>query len=90
MEEFVDKPYEALKQRMVCFPRSNLAHGEGVDLVFQRDGTALPCFCSMLLDEAGDKLDEQRDFDIRWTANSMYSASLDTVRLVSHLRHVPR
>ncbi|TCD67633.1 hypothetical protein EIP91_012198 [Steccherinum ochraceum] len=66
MEEFVDKPYEALKQRM-------------------RDGNALACFCSTLLDEAGDKLDSQRDFDIRWTANSMYSASLDTtITVIQH------
>ncbi|CAL1711055.1 unnamed protein product [Somion occarium] len=62
MEEFVDKPYEHLLQRM-------------------RDGTALPCFCSMLLEDIRSKdhvIDPQRDFDIRWTANSMYSASLDT------------
>ncbi|THH22534.1 hypothetical protein EUX98_g8161 [Antrodiella citrinella] len=66
MEEFADKPYEALKQRML-------------------DGTALSCFCSTLLEEAGDKIDSERDFDIRWTANSMYSASLDTtITVVQH------
>jgi hypothetical protein len=36
----------------------------------------------MLLDDVRDEkeVDAQRDFDIRWTANSMYSASMDTVR----------
>ncbi|KAH8103320.1 cytochrome P450 [Cristinia sonorae] len=74
MEEFVDKPYEALKQRMV--------HPSPPSV---RDGDALACFCSTLLEEAGDKVDSQREFDIRWTANSMYSASLDTtITVVQH------
>lgn len=38
----------------------------------------------MLLEDVRTKdnvvIDPERDFDIRWTANSMYSASLDTVR----------
>ena len=39
----------------------------------------------MLLDDAAlenkdQSVDNQRDFDIRWTANSMFSASMDTVR----------
>ncbi|KAI0946483.1 hypothetical protein AcW1_009933 [Taiwanofungus camphoratus] len=66
MEEFVEKPYELVKERM-------------------RNGTAVPCFCTTLLDELQEKgekmLDAQKDFDIRWTANSMYSGQplhLDT------------
>ncbi|GJE98219.1 cytochrome P450 [Phanerochaete sordida] len=63
MEEFVDKPYEMLLERV-------------------KTGTAVPCFVTTLLDEArnekGETTDPQRDFDIRWTANSMYSASMDT------------
>ena len=43
----------------------------------------VPCFVSTLLegisDEKGETVDKQRDFDIRWTANSMFSASMDTV-----------
>lgn len=43
----------------------------------QRRGVATPCFVTMLLEdvqERGDKaLEAQMDFDIRWTANSMYS-----------------
>ena len=43
----------------------------------------VPCFVSTLLedirDDKGETIDKQRDFDIRWTANSMYSASMDTV-----------
>jgi len=76
MEEFVEKPYAYVKERM-------------------RDGSALPCFCTTLLDElhercsadkkGAEQTDPQRDFDIRWTANSMYSASIDTtMTTVSH------
>ncbi|GBE84279.1 Multifunctional cytochrome P450 monooxygenase af510 [Sparassis crispa] len=70
MEEFVNRPYELLKQRM-------------------REGTAVPCFCSTLLEELQDRndkaVDAQKDFDIRWTANSMYSASIDTtITMVMH------
>lgn len=42
----------------------------------------------MLLEDIRSKdhvIDPQRDFDIRWTANSMYSASLDTVRIITLL-----
>ncbi|EKM53298.1 uncharacterized protein PHACADRAFT_163592 [Phanerochaete carnosa HHB-10118-sp] len=63
MEEFVDRPYEMVLERV-------------------RSGTAVPCFVTTLLDEARDEksetVDPQRDFDIRWTANSMFSASTDT------------
>ena len=40
------------------------------------------CFVTTLLEDVrdGKEIDAQRDFDIRWTANSMYSASMDTVR----------
>lgn len=69
MEEFVDRPYELVKERM-------------------RNGTAVPCFVTTLLDNIRDdkgSLDPQRDFDIRWTANSMYSASMDTtITVVQH------
>jgi hypothetical protein len=45
----------------------------------------VPCFVSTLLedvsDEKGEGIDTQRDSDIRWTANSMYSASMDTVSI---------
>jgi len=58
MEEFVDRPYEFVKESML-------------------KGTALPSFCSTLIEE-GEAKDTQSDFDLRWTANSMYSASIDT------------
>ena len=67
----------------------------------QRNGTAVPCFVTTLLDAAADEknsskdttVDPNRDFDIRWAANSMYSASIDTtITVVQHfilamLRH---
>ncbi|CDO74150.1 hypothetical protein BN946_scf185043.g200 [Trametes cinnabarina] len=51
MEEFVDKPYELVKTRMIS--------------------------------DSEDAA--QQEFDIKWTANSMYSASLDTTMTV--IRH---
>ncbi|KAK0470749.1 cytochrome P450 [Armillaria novae-zelandiae] len=40
-------------------------------------GTYAPSFCSRLLEEM-DNRSEQSMFDLKWTANSMYSASGDT------------
>jgi len=45
----------------------------------QKTGTNAPSFCSTLL-EKDTKLTEQFEFDLKWTANSMYGASMDTVR----------
>lgn len=58
LEEFVDGPYEFVKESM-------------------RAGTALPSFCSTLIEE-GETKDARGDFDLRWTANSMYAAGIDT------------
>ncbi|KAI0701720.1 cytochrome P450 [Earliella scabrosa] len=71
MEEFVDKPFEFVKARM-------------------QDGTATPCFCTTLLEGRSEEDKDQakiaqQDFDLRWTANSMYSASVDsTVTVLLH------
>ncbi|KAI0676742.1 cytochrome P450 [Trametes maxima] len=70
MQEFVDKPFELVKTRM-------------------EEGTAVPSFCTTLLDQASqdyEKESGQQDFDIRWTANSMYSASL-YVQTLTVIRH---
>ncbi|KAJ8472424.1 hypothetical protein ONZ45_g16660 [Pleurotus djamor] len=52
-----------------------------------QNGTAIPSFCSMLLlDEEGGKKSDTFEFDLKWTANSMYSASIDTtLTAVSHV-----
>lgn len=46
---------------------------------FQRLGVATPCFVTMLLEDLQERsekgIDAQKDFDIRWTANSMYSGA---------------
>lgn len=65
MEEFVEKPYEFVKNSM-------------------KSGSYKPSFCSTLL-EVNDKITEEFEFDLKWTANSMYSASADTtITTVSH------
>lgn len=45
-------------------------------------GKAPPSFCSELLTQVGKTVSEQDQTDIKDTANSMYSASMDTVRCV--------
>lgn len=35
-------------------------------------------FCSALLEDDKSKVNEEFEFDLKWTANSMYSASIDT------------
>ncbi|EGN94314.1 hypothetical protein SERLA73DRAFT_188122 [Serpula lacrymans var. lacrymans S7.3] len=71
MEEFVHRPYEFVKDEL-------------------RKGTALPSFVSTLLEadhqkEKAAPVNSLADFDIRWTANSMYSASIDTtITALSH------
>ncbi|KIK01617.1 hypothetical protein K443DRAFT_678273 [Laccaria amethystina LaAM-08-1] len=67
MEEWVDKPYEFLKNGM-------------------KTGQYKHSFCSMLLeDEDGAKPSPEFEFDLKWTANSMYGASMDTsIATISH------
>ncbi|KIJ09364.1 hypothetical protein PAXINDRAFT_17543 [Paxillus involutus ATCC 200175] len=70
MEEFVDKPYEFVLDEM-------------------DKGTARSSFVSVLLDNVAQgkdkEVDPQLGFDVRWTANSMYSASIDTnIATISH------
>lgn len=82
MEEFVDKPYEIVQERMVS-PYVLVYLDRMIELCAQqRNGTAVPCFVTTLLEDIRDEkgtFDPQRDYDIRWTANSMFSASMDTV-----------
>jgi cytochrome P450 len=65
MEEFVDKPWEFFTSTLL-------------------NGTAPPSFCSTLLDPEAiqakerSELQKQVEFDIKWTANSMYAGSIDT------------
>ena len=37
-------------------------------------------FCSTILEDDKSKANGEFEFDLKWTANSMYSASVDTVR----------
>jgi len=62
---------------------------ECVDVPFEyvknsiKTGSFKPSFCSTMLEE--DKLTKEFEFDLKWTANSMYSASMDTtMTAVSH------
>ncbi|KAN0082776.1 Cytochrome P450 [Tylopilus felleus] len=54
----------------------------------RRKGTAKASFVSTILDQMENKdgLDKQQDFDLRWTANSMYAGSVDTtITTISHV-----
>jgi len=70
----VDRPYEFVKESMVWRrPRTPVVVFRRL-IGFQRQGTALPSFCSTLLEENVGQ-DAQGDFDLRWTANSMYGGT---------------
>ncbi|KAF8995974.1 cytochrome P450 [Cyathus striatus] len=66
MEEFVDTPYEFVKNSM-------------------KSGSYKQSFTSTLLEDETAKAAENFEFDLKWTANSMYSASGDTtMTAISH------
>ncbi|PPR04944.1 hypothetical protein CVT26_012772 [Gymnopilus dilepis] len=66
MEEFVNRPYEFVKNCM-------------------KSGEYKRSFCSNLLEDEGIKAVDDFEFDLKWSANSMYSASIDTtLTTVSH------
>ncbi|KAF8154735.1 cytochrome P450 [Crassisporium funariophilum] len=66
MEEFVDRPYEFVKNSM-------------------KSGTHKASFCSTLLEDTSIQSLDKFEFDLKWSANSMYSASIDTtITTVSH------
>ncbi|THH15228.1 hypothetical protein EW146_g5214 [Bondarzewia mesenterica] len=46
-------------------------------------GTASPSFCSMFLNQSGRPLTAQEELDIKNSANSMYTASMDTTAAVA-------
>lgn len=51
-------------------------------------GTAPPSFCSTLLQESDPEIAARaiEEFDVKWTANSMYAASMDTtITFTQHL-----
>ena len=77
IEESVDMPYNALKDNIVCHRVCGAS--SGLMFLVQRAGTAVPSFCSTLLEEDGKLATELEEFDIKWTANSMYASSIDTV-----------
>ncbi|KAH9849405.1 cytochrome P450 [Lenzites betulinus] len=58
---------------------------EGADAPFQwmkdrvKAGNATTCYCTMLMNKNTDGNETQREIDIKWTANTMYIASIDTI-----------
>ncbi|OCH88151.1 cytochrome P450 [Obba rivulosa] len=47
------------------------------------DGTAVSSFCSMLLEEE-KHLTAEKEYDIKWAANSIFTGSIDTTSSVIH------
>ncbi|KAF8629505.1 hypothetical protein AX17_005631 [Amanita inopinata Kibby_2008] len=51
-----------------------------------KTGNYKPSFTSTMLEDNAEKLTPEFEFDLKWTANSMYAASIDTtITAVSHL-----
>jgi hypothetical protein len=82
IEDFVNEPYEDCKQKIVSrLPSSPLPMLISPRMI-QKNGTATPSFTSLAFDK-NENMTEQEDFDLRWTTNSMYTGSIDTVRSCS-------
>jgi len=43
-----------------------------------QNGTALPSFCYSLLEADCKKINPKEEFDVKWTASTMYASSIDT------------
>jgi len=78
MEEFVDRPFEYVKTSMVSTSLISVI-ARAYIYSKQKSDSYKPSFCSTLLEDESIKAGDQFEFDLKWTANSMYSASLDTV-----------
>ncbi|KAH8827612.1 cytochrome P450 [Flagelloscypha sp. PMI_526] len=50
-----------------------------------RSGEYDPSFCSTIIEDKGEKITEQEEHDLKWTANSMYGSSMDTT--VTAMQH---
>ena len=86
IEAFVNEPYEDCRQKIVSHLPSSPARMLTSPRMIQRNGTAAPSFTSLAFDK-NENMTEQEDFDLRWTTNSMYTASIDTVRSRSSALH---
>ncbi|KAF8727211.1 hypothetical protein AX14_007483 [Amanita brunnescens Koide BX004] len=66
LEEFVDKPYEYVKNAM-------------------KSGDYKSSFMSTMLEDQAGNVRPEFEFDLKWTGNSMYGGSLDTMTTaISH------
>jgi hypothetical protein len=96
MEEFVDRPYEFVKNSIVsCLCLSAIVHlPDALHCFFfvfaititriyllemQKMGSHKASFCSNLLEDTSVQDADHFEFDLKWSANSMYSGSIDTV-----------
>ena len=81
IEAFVNEPYEDCKQKIVgrLLSPPPPACVLTCPRIMQQNGTASPSFTSLAFDK-DENMTEQQDFDLRWTINSMYTGSIDTVR----------
>jgi hypothetical protein len=81
MSEFIEKPYSYAKECMVSglWLRYNLAHLI-IALCLQQAGTIHASFCATVFDDESS-LSAETERDLKWTANSMYAGSAETVRI---------
>ena len=81
--EFIEKPYSYAKASMVSWSLAPINRFAHFIVIFfpcsQEAGTIQPSFCATVLDDESS-LSTQSELDLKWTANSMYAGSADTVR----------
>jgi hypothetical protein len=82
IEDFVNEPYKACKEKIVRFHLQSLVLQITHVACNQKNGTAEPSFCSMVLDK-GDDLTPEKEFDLKWTVNSMYTGTALFVQITA-------
>jgi len=79
MEDFVDIPFQSVLNAVVsALVDRRLGRSHKVYSCSQRDNTAVPSFCSMLLNSDASNTEEH--YDIKWSAASMYSGMHPSIR----------
>jgi hypothetical protein len=79
-EEFAEKPYEFAKNSVVSrhFISPSEVPQSATLYPFQESGIFKPSFCSTLMED--QEVKGELEYDIKWTATSMYAASADSVK----------
>lgn len=84
LQEMAEGPHNFVKQQMASIPFSHAVVVD-VDIVWQAAGTAKKSFTSSLLEDR--EVSAEEEFEIKWSAASLYSGTHHTVSLLPQPFH---